>query len=319
MSRPGFNMRGALMCWHRKAMCLAFISLFTYSAFAQEASVPVKVVASFSILGDIVKNVGGDKIDLSVLVGPDSDAHTFEPTPEENIILSQASIVFENGLHFEHWMNDLYESSGSKAKRVVVTEGVEPISSAAHEDIDEQGSLEDIDPHVWHDISNVMVMTERVRDGLMAVDPVNAQYYKENAEIYLARLGELNHWIIDTLKDLNDDQRQLVTSHDSLGYFAKRYGFKVIGTVIPSATTEAEDPSAADLARLIDQIKSTRVKAVFAENIHNKKTIETLSRDAGVQLAPGLYTDALGEPGTAGESYVKMMEHNVRIFAEYLK
>ena len=274
----------------------------------QVPSPKVKAVATFSILGDMVKNVGKDRVDVTVLVGPDGDVHTFEPTPRQAIALVRARVIFENGLHFEHWLDDLYASSGSRASRIVVTDGVEPIVLGNDED-----------PHVWHDVGNVLLMTERIRDALIAADQDHAAYYRENTEKYLAELAKMDQWIIETLKDIPDEHRKLVTSHDTFGYFAKRYGFTVIGTAIESASTEAVDPSAAEIARLVEKIKAAGVKVVFAENTHNPKLLESVAAEAGVKLASKLYTDALGPVGSAGDTYVKMMRYNARIFAESLK
>ena len=295
-----------------KVICLFFL-LGCGVVWAQIVPSPkIKAVATFSILGDMVKNVGGDKVDVAVLVGPDGDVHTFEPTPQEAIALARARVIFENGLHFEHWLDKIYQSSGSKAQRVVVTDGIEPIQMR-------EGNAQDIDPHVWHDVSNAMLMVERIRDGLITADQVNAVYYRENAEKYLEELARTDHWIIDTLKDIPDEHRHLVTSHDTFGYFAKRYGFAVIGTAIASASTEAVDPSAAQIAQLITKIRSAGVKVVFAENTHDPKLLGSVAAEAGVKLAPKLYTDALGPAGSEGDTYIKMMRYNARIFAESLK
>ena len=273
-----------------------------------QSATTLRVVATFSVLGDLVKNVGGDRVEVTVLVGPDGDAHTFEPTPKESVALARAQVVFENGFHFEHWLDGLYAASGSHALRVVVTEGIEPITLGNEED-----------PHVWHDVSNVLLMAERVRDGLIAVDPGHAAYYKEGAEKYLDELAKLDHWIIDTLKDIPDNNRNLFTSHDTFGYFAKRYGFTLIGAALESATTEAADPSAAQIAETVEKIKSAGVKVVFAENTRNPKLLESVAREAGVKVAPHLYTDALGPAGSDGETYIKMMRHNTTVLAEALK
>ena len=191
---------------------------------------------------------------------------------------------------------------------MVVSDGIEPIQ------VDRE-----VDPHVWHDTSNAMVMVERIRDALMAADSAHGVYYKENAENYLAALAKLDHWIIDTLKDIPDTKRQLVTSHDTFGYFAKRYGFKIVGSAIESATTEAADPSAAQIARLVEKIRSAGVKTIFAEHTHNPKMLESIAAEAGARVAPALYTDALGPAGSDGDTYIKMMEHNTKILADSLR
>jgi len=278
-----------------------------------------KVVATFSILGDVVQNVGGDHIDLTILVGPDGDAHTFEPTPKDIIPISKADVIFENGLHFEHWLNDLYESSASKAKRVVVTEGIKPLTLIDLEQTGGRQQTDELDPHVWQDVHHVIEMVKQVQKGLIQADPVHQKVYEENAQRYIDQLTKLDQWIIKTAASIPPEKRKLITSHDALGYFAQRYGFQVIGTVIPSATTEAEDPSAAEMGKLISLIKSVGVKSLFSENIQNPKLIKALAKDTGAVLAPGLYTDALGAKGSEGETYIKMMVHNVKIFAEYLK
>lgn len=305
------------MRFYFKLIGIVLFTVFPAGAWANTGQ--IKVVATFSILGDVVKNVGGDKINLTVMVGPDGDAHTFEPTPKESILLAKADVIFENGLFFEHWMDDFYAASGSRAKRVVVTQGIETISLATQKPADVNANPDDVDPHVWQDANNVMVIVQRVRDGLVSVDPDNKAEYEQNARQYLEELNDLNRWISETLKNIPAEKRKLVTSHDSLGYFAKGYGFQFIGAAIPSATTEAEDPSAAETARLLDVIKSSGVKALFSENIHNAKLIKAISVDTGVVMAPALYTDALGAAGSEGETYIKMMRHNVKIFAEYLK
>ncbi len=278
-----------------------------------------KVVATFSILGDLVQNVGRDKIELHTLVGPGGDTHTFEPSPSDSVALVEAGLIFENGLELETWLDDLYSSSGSTAKRVVVTEGLEPMAMAAagpeHEehaqaDGDEHAHGE-FDPHVWHDVANVIREVEVIRDALAEADPVNAKSYQANAETYLDQLKELDSWVTEAVKKLPADRRKLVTSHDTFGYFAKRYGFEVVGSGLGSISTETGDPSAAAVAGLIEEIKAVGVPAIFAENVSNPKLMEQVAAEAGVNLGPELYTDALGEPGSDGDTYLNMMRYNV--------
>ena len=269
---------------------------------------PVKVVATFSMVGDLVKNVGQDRVELTVLVGANGDVHAFEPTPQDGIILSKADIIFENGLHLEHWLDDLYASSASKARRIVVSDDVETLKA--------QG---DVDPHIWHDVNNALIMVENIRKGFGEVDPTHADYYEHNAQVYIEQLARLNYWVMEQLKDIPDENRKLVTGHDTFAYFAARYGFQIVGAAIESATTEAVDPSAAQIAALMDKIKSAKVKAVFTENMHNPKLLQSLAQEAGVKVAPDLYTDALGPAGSDGDTYIKMIQHNVQIIAEYLK
>lgn len=291
-------------------VCASVLSL---SAFGADAA-PLKVVSTNSILADWVHQVGGDLIDQKVLVGANGDTHVYEPTPKDNISLNKADVLFEIGLHLEPWLGQLYQSSGSKALRCRVSGGLMLIQrDGAH-----PGELE-ADPHVWHDVDNVIMMVEIIRDVLAKTDPEHSKTYRQNAEIYIKKLSELQGWIFKEVSTLNEDRRKLVTSHDTFGYFARRYGFTVIATVIGSATTEAADPSAATLAHLVGEIRSSGVPAIFVENVSNPQVVRTIAREAGVRVAPSLYTDALGGPGSEGEDYVKMMTYNVKTILEALR
>ncbi|NJN94439.1 MAG: zinc ABC transporter solute-binding protein [Anaerolineales bacterium] len=340
----------------------------------------LKVIATYSILGDLAQNVGGDTIELRTLVGPGGDAHTFEPTPADGVALAEASLVFENGLEFETWLNDLYTASASKAVRVVVTEQIEPIkmaeggheheehaeheehgehaaeaeheeheehateaeheehgehaAEAEHEEHEEHAAEAEheehaegdahghhhgeFDPHVWHDVSNVMRMVEAIRDGLVKADPAHAQTYQANAETYLAQLKELDAWVRQEVETLPAERRKLVTSHDTFSYFARAYGFDVVGSALP-VSTEAADPSAKEIVELVERIKAVGVPAIFAENVANPDLMERIASEAGVVVAPTLYTDAVGEPGSEGDTYLKMIRYNVTTMVTALK
>jgi ABC-type Zn uptake system ZnuABC Zn-binding protein ZnuA len=271
------------------------------------------VVATFSILGDLVQNVGGDRVAVRTLVGPGGDAHTFEPSPADSVALSEASLVFENGLGFEPWLDELYTSSGSRATRVVVTERIEPIKATegGEQAAGDQPGHDESDPHVWSDAGNAIRMVETIRDALAKADTANADTYNANAERYLAELKGLDDFIVAETNKLPSQRRKLVTIHDTFGYFARRYGYEMVGTALGSTSTEAADPSAGELARLIEQIKAAGVPAIFAENVHNPNLMNRIAADAGVKLGPSLYTDALGEPGSEGDTYLKMMRYNV--------
>jgi zinc/manganese transport system substrate-binding protein len=271
----------------------------------------VNVIATISIIGDVVKNVAGNEVNLVVLVGPNGDAHEYEPIPADSMNIAHADIIFENGLYLEHWLDKLYAASGSKAKRIIVSQGVSP---RIFED-----NPSETDPHAWQDVTNVILYTQNVRDALVAIDPTNKDKYTVNANDYIQKLQALDAWVKEQIATIPVEKRKLVTNHDALGYFAKRYGFKVIGAVIPSATTEAADPSAKETADLLNIIKSNGVHAIFSENMANPKLAQTLSKEAGVQVGPELYTDALGPVGSEGETYLKMIKYNVGVFQKYLK
>ena len=296
---------------------------------------PVRVVATYSILGDLVENVGGENVELTTLVGPNGDAHTFEPAPSDNARLSEAGVVFENGLGFETWLDDLYGSSGSEAERVVVTENVETLPVAEEEHGDEHAEEEagheeegghageeeehgEYDPHVWHDPANAVVMVQEIRDALAEADPENAEAYERNAEEYVSELEDLDAEAREQVDTVPEDNRTLFTSHDTFGYFAERYGFEV-DTALASVSTETGDPSAGETAELVEEIEASGVPAIFAENVSDPGVMEGIASEAGVELAPALYTDALGEPGSEGATYIRMVRYNVSTMSEALQ
>jgi ABC-type Zn uptake system ZnuABC Zn-binding protein ZnuA len=299
--------------------------LLTPPSFAQTpvSGEPVKAVASFSILGDLVKNVGGEAVAVTTLIDPGVDAHTYDPAPADLVVLAEANVIFENGLGFEPWLDGFFESTQPPGTRVVVTEGITP--REVGEDADEHEEEEDagdghgqFDPHVWHDVANVIILVGNIRDALVATDPARAELYEANAAAYIAELEALDASIRGQVGTLPPERRKLVTSHDTFGYFADAYGFEVIGTALGSISTEAGDPSARDIATLITQIEEAGVPAIFAENVANPDLMESIAAEAGVVLAPPLYTDALGPQGSPGDTYVGMMQSNVTTIVDAL-
>jgi len=278
------------------------------------AGSPLKVVATFSVLGDLAQNVAGDLVELKTLAPAGADAHTFEPRPADSVALAEAQVVFENGLEFEEWLSDLFTASGSQAQRVEVSEGIELITAEEgehDEHAEEEGEHGEFDPHVWHDVNHAVIMVEHIHDGLAQADPANADAYRANADSYLQQLKDLDAFVVERVNTLPAERRKLVTTHETFGYFARRYGFEIVGTALGSVSTEVADPSAADIVELVEQIKASGVPAIFTENIEGGGVTERIAREAGVELAPTLYTDALGEPGSNGETYEQMMRYNV--------
>jgi zinc/manganese transport system substrate-binding protein len=262
-----------------------------------------------------VANVGGDAVDVTTLAGANADAHAFEPSPEQVVALADAAVIFENGLGFEPWLDDIVDAAQPEAPRVVVSDGIELRLADAeqHEDGDgkdhehEEG---DYDPHVWQSVANAMIMVENIRDALVEADPDRAGVYEANTAAYLAELEELDASIFEQVAAIPEDQRKLVTSHDTFGYFADRYGFEVIGTPF-GVSTESAEPAASDVSELIELIEASGVPAIFTETIQNDSLIEQIASDAGVEVAPPLYTDALGDDESGASTYVDMMTHNV--------
>lgn len=299
-----------------KTFWFVLISLIFVLSFAQGYGYQqkLKVVATNSIIGDWIKNVAGDEVDLTVLVGPNGDVHTFEPTPSDDIILSKADITFENGLGLEPWMAKLLNASGSHAQRIILTEGIieRPLTLR-------EGNQEETDPHVWHNVRYAMRIVQRINHVLKRADPSHAQIYEFNTQKYLKLLQDLDSWVMRSTSQIPKGQRKLVTNHDSLGYYCERYQFTLVGTAFDSFTTEAEDPSARQMAHLVFQIKKTGVPAIFAENVQNSKVINSIAHEAHVELAPPLYTDALGEKGGPADTYIKMIQNNTQIIVSALQ
>lgn len=299
-------------------------ALFIGSVRAQ----PLSAVATFSIIGDWVQEVAGELVDLTVLVGPDSDSHVYEPVPSDVISLGNADLVFENGLDFETWLDRLYTSSESTATRVILTEGVDLIRSTDH-DHDEADHVEhdhdhghhhhgDFDPHTWLDVANAIIAVELIRDALVEADPENTDAYRANAEAYLAELEDLNMYIKTRTTALPPERRVLVTNHDAFAYFARAYGFTVIGSLMPTST-DSGDVSAAELAALVDSIQAADAQVVFIENVTNDALAKRIAAETGTKIGPNLYSDALGVAGSAGDTYLKMMRSNVDAIVQALE
>lgn len=286
-----------------------------------EPAVPngrLQVIATHSILSDLVQNVGGDAIALTTLVRPGSDTHTFEARPADTAALAQADLIFENGLGFEAWLDQLYAASESSAGRVAVTDGLTLLTAGeAHEG--EGGTHSEYDPHVWHSVANAIQMTEAIRDALAAADPSNAATYQANAAAYIAELQALDEWVFEQVAQLPAERRKLVTSHNTFSYFAGRYGFETVGTALGSISTEAADPSAGEMAALVDAIRAAAVPAIFAEEVASSEVMGQIAAEAGVPLGPPLYSDALGEPGSPGDTYINMMRYNVTTLVDTLR
>lgn len=263
-----------------------------------------KAVASFSILADLVRNVGGSNVDVAMLVGPDSDAHVYSPTPKDARKVAEARLIVINGLGFEGWLPRLVQSSGSKAGIVTATEGIVPLrlGSAA-------------DPHAWQSVGNAKVYVANIRNALAAADPANAGQYRANADAYLARLDALEREVRDAIAKLPPARRKVISTHDAFGYFAAAYGIEFVAPL--GVSTESE-PSARDVARIISQIRQAKIPAVFLENFTDSRLMQRISAETGAKVGGMLYSDSLtGEKGDA-PTYIDMVRHNIRVLTRAL-
>lgn len=348
-------------------------------AFAQDR---IQTVATFSILGDLVQQVGGERIALTTLVGPGGDGHVYSPTPGDARTLAEADIIFRNGLLYEGWIDRLIEASGTQATIVAAADGINAIADAGHghdhddhghddhghdhddhghghddhghdhddhghdhddhgHDHDEHGHGHDdhghghddhghdhddhghdhddhahgeFDPHAWQDVGNVKVYVANIRDALIARDPDGADVYNANAEAYIATLAALDAEIREAVAALPEGAL-VITSHDAFRYFTHAYGLEFEAPVGTSTEVEA---TARDVARLIDTIRASNIRAVFAESLTDARLIEQIAREAGVPVAGTLYSDALSPPDGPAGTYIDMMRHNISLISEGL-
>jgi zinc/manganese transport system substrate-binding protein len=311
---------------HRVTAAVVVALLFLLGlAGGVEAADKVKAVASFSILGDMVRQVGGDRVEVVTLVPPDSDAHVFSPTPADARTLARAQVFFVNGLGFEGWMERLEKSSGFKGKLVVASTGVAPrtmIEDEGHHHGDEaedaqkhdhaQGEDHDeedvTDPHAWQDLANGKLYIANIRDGLIAADPDGKATYDANAATYLDALGKEESAVKRALAALPEARRKIITSHDAFGYFGAAYGLEIIA---PEGVSTESEASAQDVAKIIRQIKAEHIPAVFLENVTDHRLLDQIARETGAKIGGTLYSDALSGPNGPAPSYLDMFRHNV--------
>jgi zinc/manganese transport system substrate-binding protein len=258
----------------------------------------LSVVASFSILGDIVRVVGGDRVSVVTLVGPDEDAHAFEPKPSDVKAILASKLVVTNGLGFEPWSDRLIKSAGYKGEIAVVSKGVKVTGS---------------DPHAWQNPNNVVIYTRNLAAAMGKVDPAGASLYQANAAAYTQELLQLDVWVKEQFAAIPKAKRKVITSHDAFGYFAAHYG---VAFLAPQGVSTETEPSAKQIAQLIKQIQREKIRAVFVENMSSPQLLAQLSKDAGATVGASLYADALSTADKPGSTYLKMMRHNATQLAK---
>ena len=274
--------------------------LHTAPAAAQERKLPV--VTTFSILGDLVKNVGGDRVEVTTLVGPNGDAHVYAPTPADAKKVAAARLVFVNGLGFEGWITRLVKASGNKAPMVTVSAGVKSRK------MDEEGHKV-TDPHAWQSVANAKIYVANIRDGLIAADPQGRSTYETNVNAYLAKLDALEVEIRDAIGKVPAERRRIITTHDAFGYFGSAYG---IDFIAPEGVSTETAASAKDVAKIIAQIKKQKIPAVFMENITDSRMMEQIAKESGAKIGGSLFSDALSDKNGPAASYIDMMQNNIR-------
>ncbi len=285
----------------RIGLTSASLALTTLPAAADE----LKIVASFSILGDMVEQVAGDAAEVTTIVGPDADAHVYQPSVADARAVAEADIIFVNGMGFETWSETLIAESGSKASVHVATDGVTPVKVEG-----------EVDPHAWNSLLNGVVYVQNISNVLAEAVPAHADEFKANAEAYIAKLTTLDAETRTKLASLPENRRTVVTAHDAFGYLADAYGLTFLAPV--GIDTEAE-PSARDLAVLIENLKEQGASALFVENITSPALINQISEETGIEIGGRLYSDALSERGGPATSYLAMFQHNLGALVTALK
>jgi len=274
-----------------------------------------RLIASFSILGDFVKNVGGDRVEVATLVGPNGNAHVYAPSPGDAKKVADAKLVFVNGLGFEGWLERLVKASGTKAPIVVATKGIKPLERADEHGHDHDHDHGRADPHAWQSVANAKIYVANIRDALIAADPAGKDAYLANAAAYLAKLDALERDVREVIAKIPADRRRVITSHSAFGYFQDAYGVNF--TAPQGVSTEAE-ASAKDVAAIIAQIRKQKAAAVFLENVTDPRLVQQIARETGAKVGGTLYSDALTDDKGDATTYVDLIRHNVRQLASAL-
>ena len=281
-------------------LCCALI----VSAHPVRAEGRLPVVASFSILADFVRSVGGDRVDVTVLVGPDGDAHVYEPAPADAKKIAASRLVFVNGFGLEGWLPRLVQAAGGKAIVVTATSGITPLRKGS-----------DADPHAWQSVVNARTYLANITDALVAAAPADAVIFRANTTAYLAKLDALDREVREAIATIPENRRKVISTHDAFGYFAAAYG---IGFIAPLGVSTESEASARDVAGIISQIKTAKIPAIFLENISDPRLIQRIAAETGAKIGGTLYSDSLtGEKGDA-PTYIDMVRHNIKALTSAL-
>jgi manganese/iron transport system substrate-binding protein len=289
----------------------------------------LKVLATTSIVSDVVHQIGGDKIELTTLLPAGADPHSYEASPQDVAAISNASVVFANGAHLEEWLGPIIENAGAADKLVEVSNGITLLDLSAEEEAAEaaehaeEGAAAESEeghagnPHVWTDPNNIIIWVQNIAAALSKADPANAAAYQANAEAYTAQLKDLDTWIRSQVEQIPAENRVIITDHLVFGYFAEAYGFQQVGAVIPGYST-VSSPSAQELAAIEDAIKNLKIKAIFVGNTVNDSLVKRVADDTGVKIAY-IYTGSLSDASGPAATYLDFMRYDVNAFVEALQ
>ena len=315
-----------------KKIINSIFAIFTLSALfltgcgsaSQSTDNTVRVLASTTFLADIAQNVAGDRMQVDSLLPIGSDPHAYQAAPSDVAKISESKLLIINGVEYEHFIEALLENAGGERIIVEATAGLEPHPAEGHTDEAESGAGSEHeagdpqgDPHMWLDPNLVITYVENIRDGLIEVDPEGADVYRTNADAYIAQLKDLDVWIVEQVNTIPAERRLLVTNHEAMGYFAERYGFEVVDTILPSFSSEA-GASAQEIVAAVEAVKSAGAPAIFLGEVENSDLANQIASETGVKVIHDLYLESLtdGEPAA---TYMDMMKHNVTSIVEGLK
>ncbi len=265
---------------------------------------PPKVLATTTFLADIAQNVAGNRLVVNSLLPPTANPHEFQPTPKDAITIAQSQVLVVNGLGYEPWLQNLLGTSGIALDTITASDGLQPARGG--------------DPHMWMNPLNVVHYAENIRDGLSKADPAGAAEYSANAAAYISSLNQLDAWIKQQVAGLPPDRRLLVTNHDELGYFADAYGFKVLGAVIPSVTSDSA-PSAQEMAQLIQTVQSSGAPAIFLDVNENQNLARQIASETGTKVVTDLYVETLSAKDGPAPTYIGMMKYDVTTIVNALQ
>jgi zinc/manganese transport system substrate-binding protein len=293
----------------RRTLLLASVLGPTLPGLARGAG-PLRVVATFSVLGDMVRQIANDRVALTVIVGPDGDSESYEPTAADAHAVAEADLLVMNGLNkeFEPWLPGLLAQAGFHGTKLVATDGVRVLTVAEEKDKPVGGSEGELDQHAWQDAANGAVYASNIQAALVRLDPANAKEYQARGDAYRKEILDLDAWVKQQMASVPPAKRKVITSHDAFAYFGRAYGVRLIGA--RGLTTEKE-PSAQQVGELIEQIKEERVRALFIENMSDPRLVERVAQETGARVGGELFSDALSKPGEGGDTYVAMFRHNV--------
>jgi ABC-type Zn uptake system ZnuABC Zn-binding protein ZnuA len=285
----------------------------------------IKVLAAESFIADIAQNIAGDRLQIETLIPLGVDPHEFEPIPQDVVNISDSDILIINGAGFEGWLQKVIDNAGGTHLVIEASKGLQSRSARegevavqVHDNSNSGQNQTQSDPHFWLDPISVIKYVENIRDGFIQSDPSGRDLYTKNAETYIGKLKDLDQYIREQVKIIPVDNRLIVTNHESFGYFADRYQFKIIGTIIPSISSGAS-PSAQQLARLIDNIKSTKAVALFLETGTNPQLANQISQESGIKVITDLYTHSITAKDGPAPTYIAMMTHNIDSIINALK